>query len=88
MVLLLSAPKSSFQMKVNFAFNLGIKVRVWRKSGETQNPCCLKSSEKFPQSVMIWAAMSSAGWSTVFSEVHSQRSHLPGHFRALHASFC
>ncbi len=26
-------------------------------------------------------------WSTVFSEVHSQRSHLPGHFRALHASF-
>ncbi len=25
-------------------------------------------------------------WSTVFSEVHSQ--HLPGHFRALHASFC
>ncbi len=33
--------------------------RVWRKSGE--NPCCLKSSVKFPQSVMIWAAMSSAG---------------------------
>ncbi len=31
------------------------------KSGETQNPCCLKSSVKFPQSVMIWAAMSSAG---------------------------
>ncbi len=26
-------------------------------------------------------------WSTVFSEVHSQRSHLPGNFRA-HASFC
>ncbi len=24
-------------------------------------------------------------WSTVFSEVHSQRSHLPGSFRALHA---
>ncbi len=35
--------------------------RVWRKSGEAQNPCCLKSSVKFPQSVMIWAAMSSAG---------------------------
>ncbi len=34
---------------------------VWRKSGEAQNPCCLKSSVKFPQSVMIWAAMSSAG---------------------------
>ncbi len=27
-------------------------------------------------------------WSTVFSEVHSQHSHLPGHYRALHASFC
>ncbi len=35
--------------------------RVWRKSGEAQNPCCLKSSVKFPQSVVIWAAMSSAG---------------------------
>ncbi len=35
--------------------------RVWRKSGEAQNPCCLKSSVRFPQSVMIWAAMSSAG---------------------------
>ncbi len=57
--------------------------RVWRKTGETQNPCYLKSSVKFPQSVMIWAAMS-----TVFSEVHSQRSHLPGNFRALHDSFC
>ncbi len=31
------------------------------KSGEAQNPCCLKSSVKFPQSVMIWGAMSSAG---------------------------
>ncbi len=30
------------------------------KSGEAQNPCCLKSSVKFPQSVTIWAAMSSA----------------------------
>ncbi len=59
--LLLSGPKSSFQMKVNFAFHLEIKVRVWRKSGEAQNPRCLKSSVKFPQSVMIWAAMSSAG---------------------------
>ncbi len=35
--------------------------RVWRKSGAAQNPCCLKSSVKFPQSVMIWAAMSSTG---------------------------
>ncbi len=35
---------------------------VWRMSGEAQNPCCLKSSVKFPQSVMILAAMSSAGF--------------------------
>ncbi len=27
-------------------------------------------------------------WSTVFSEVHSQCSHVSGNFRALHASFC
>ncbi len=45
--------------------------RVWRKSGEAQNPCCLKSSVKFPQSLMIWAAMSSAGVGPMFSEVHS-----------------
>ncbi len=56
--LLLSGPKSSFQMKVNLAFHLEIKVP---ESGEAQNPCCLKSSVKFPQSVMIWAATSSAG---------------------------
>ncbi len=35
--------------------------KVWRKSGEAQKPCCLRSSVKFPQSVMIWATMSSAG---------------------------
>ncbi len=27
-------------------------------------------------------------WSTLFSEVHSQRSHLPGNVWGLHASFC
>ena len=35
--------------------------RVWRKRGEAQNPSCLRSSVKFPQSVMVWGAMSSAG---------------------------
>ncbi len=63
--------------------------RVWRKSGEAQNPCCLKSRVKFPQSVMIWGCHVICWcWSTLFSGVHSQRSHLPGNFRALHASFC
>ncbi len=36
--LLLSGPKSSFQIKVQFAFHLEIKV--WRKTGEAQNPSC------------------------------------------------
>ncbi len=35
--------------------------RVWKKGGEAHSPICLKSSVKFPQSVMIWGAMSSAG---------------------------
>ncbi len=35
--------------------------RVWRKGGEAHSPSCLRSSVKFPQSVMIWGAMSSAG---------------------------
>ncbi len=35
--------------------------RVWRKGGEAHSPSSLKSSVKFPQSVMIWGAMSSAG---------------------------
>ncbi len=30
-------------------------------SGTESTECCLKTSVKFPQSVMIWAAMSSAG---------------------------
>ncbi len=87
--LLLTGPKSSFQMKVHFAFHFGNQgPRVWRKSGEAHNPCCLKSSGKFPQSVMIWAVMSSAGIGPLCFLKSSQCSHLPGNFRALHASFC
>ncbi len=62
--------------------------RVWRKSGEAQNPCCLKSSVKFPVSDDLGCHVICWCWSTVFSEVHSQRSHLPGNFSARHASFC
>ncbi len=39
--------------------------RVWRKGGEAHSPSCIKSSVKFPQSVMIWGAMSSAGVGTL-----------------------
>ncbi len=46
--------------------------------------CFLKStvSDDLGCHVICWC------WSTVFSEVHSQRSHLSGNVRALHASFC
>ncbi len=37
---------------------------------------------------MIWAAMSSAGVGPLCFLKSSQRSHLPGNFRALHASNC
>ncbi len=53
--------KVLFSDESKFCISFGKQgPRVWRKSGEAQNPCCLKSSVKFPQSVMIWAAMSSA----------------------------
>ncbi len=39
---------------------------VWRKTGEAQNPICLKSSLKFPQSVMILGAVTSAGVGPLF----------------------
>ncbi len=87
--LLLSGPKSSFQMKVNFAFHLEIKVpesggRLERHRFMLLEVQCEVStvSDDLGCHVICWC------WSTVFSEVHSQRSHLPGNFRALHASFC
>ncbi len=58
--LLLSGPKSSFQIKV-LHFVWKSRSGVWRKSGEAHNPCCLKSSEKFLKSVMIWGPVTSAG---------------------------
>ncbi len=56
----LSGPKLCSLMKFCKSFgNQG--PSVWRKIGEAQNPRCLRSSVKFPQSVMVWGAMSSAG---------------------------
>ncbi len=49
--LLLSGPKSSFQIKVHLDFHLEFKV--W-------SPSCLKSSVKFLNSVMISGAVTSA----------------------------
>ncbi len=63
--------------------------RVWRKSGESQNPCCLKSSVKFPQSVMIWAAVSSAGVGPLcFLKSTVNAAIYQGILEHFHASFC
>ncbi len=87
--LLLSGPKFSFQMKVNFAFHLGIKVPESGGRMERHRIHVAWSP--------VWS-FHSQWWFGLpchllvlvhcVSEVHSQRSHLPGNFRALHASFC
>ncbi len=87
--LLLSGPKSSFQIKVNVTFNLEIKVpesggREERHRIHVLEVQCEVStvSDDLGCHVICWC------WSTVFSEVHSQCRHLPGNVGALNASFC
>ncbi len=73
-----------FRLKVNFAFHLEIKVWSRRKTGEAQNPSCLKSSVKFLKSVMILGAVTSAGVGPlcfIMSKVNA--AVYPGDFRAL-----
>ncbi len=54
--------KVLFSDESKFCISFGNQgPRVWRKGGEAHSTSCLKSSVKFPQSVMIWGAMSSAG---------------------------
>ncbi len=54
--------KVLFSDECKFCISFGNQgPRVWRKGGEAHSPSCLKSSVKFPQSVMIWGAMSPAG---------------------------
>ncbi len=78
---------TSFQMKVNFAFWKSRSQSLeegWRgtESMLLEVQCEVSSvCDDLGCHVICWC------WSTVFSEVYSQRSHLPGHFRALHASF-
>ncbi len=53
--------KVLFSDESKFCISFGDQgPRVWRKGGE-HSPSCLKSSVKFPQSVIIWGALSSAG---------------------------
>ncbi len=79
--LLLSGPKSSFQIKVNFAFHLETRSQSleeeWRgtESMLLEVQCEVSTvSDDLGCHVICWC------WSTVFSEVHSQRSHLLGNF--------
>ncbi len=59
--------KVLFSDESKFCISFGNQgPRVWRKGGEAHSPSCLKSSVKFPQSVMIWGAMSSVGVHCVF----------------------
>ncbi len=73
-----------------FAISFGNKgPRVWRKSGEATESMLLEvQCEGFHSQWWFGLPCHLLGWSTVFSEVHSQRSHSTGNFRALHASFC
>ncbi len=78
--------KVLFTDESKFCFSFGNQgPRVWRKSGEAHSPSCLKSSVKFPQSVMILGAMSSAGIGPLCLR---HCTLLPIHFGALRASFC
>ncbi len=84
-------PKVLFSDESKFCMSFGNQGPVvWRKGGEAHSPSCLRSSVKFPQSVMIWGAMSPAGidWSIVFFENQRHCTRLPIHSGALHASFC
>ncbi len=57
-----TGPKVLFLDESKFCISFGNQGPiVSRKGGEAHSPSCLKSSVKFPQSVMIWGAMSSAG---------------------------
>ncbi len=83
--------KVLFSDESKFCISFGNQgPRVWRKSGWRGTESMLLEvqcevstvSDDLGCHVICWC------WSTVFSEVHSKRSHLPGNFGALHASFC
>ncbi len=77
--------KALFSDKIKFSFSFGNQGPRGRVESlmllEVQ--CEVSTvSDDLGCHVICWC------WSTVFFEVHSQCSHLPGNFRALHASFC
>ncbi len=62
--------KVLFSDESKFCISFGNQgPRVWRKGGEAHSPSCMKSSVKFPQSVMIWGCNVICWcWSIVFFE--------------------
>ncbi len=87
--LLLSSPKCSFQMKVNFAFHLEIKVL---ESGgrEERHRIHVAWSPVWSFHSQWWFVLPCHLLVLVHCVFWSPQStqHLPGHFRSLHASFC
>ncbi len=77
----LSGPKSSLQMKVNFAFHLEIKVWSMEEDSKLFEVQCEVStvSDDLGCHAVCWC------WSIVFYQVQSQRNRLPGDFGALYA---
>ncbi len=59
--LLLSGPKSSFQIKVNFAFHFEIKVWSLEEDWRHRIHVAWSPVWNFQKSVMIWGAVTSAG---------------------------
>ncbi len=62
-------------------------LRVWRKRGETQNPCSWSPVWSF-HSQWWFGLLSSAGVGPLCFLKSTVNHHLPGNIRALHASFC
>ncbi len=57
-----TCPVVLFSDEGKFCISFGNQgPRVWRKGEEAHSSSCLKPSVKFPQSVVIWGAMSSPG---------------------------
>ncbi len=54
--------KVLFSDESKFCISFGNQGPLGGRSGEAQSQSCLKSSVKFPQFVMIWGVMSSAGF--------------------------
>ncbi len=85
--LLLSGPKSSFQMKVNFAFHLEIKVPV--SGGRVErHRIHVAWSPVWSFHSQWWFGLPCHLLVLVHCVFWSPQSTQPRHFRALHASFC